>query len=333
MKKRISILFVIVLMAVTGFAQKVALHSASGVRHFTGADAFRNAYTASVSGDTIYLPGGSFTQTENGYIDKTLTIFGAGHYPDSTAVTGKTFINGFITLRTGADNFYIEGVEITGNFTLTANQSVNNVTVRNCKIDGSFNATGTTNPSMNLCLIGNVFMSNIDIQNVQNALISNNIIIGVISNSTGNLISNNILLSSTTTSLITVGIHNVVSNNIIVKTSISSNGQGNQFLNNLIVAATPNYGTNPITSGNYTGIPQADIFVNQTGFAFNYAHDYHLQNPEIYLGTDGTEVGIYGGIFPYKEGAVPSNPHIQSATIAPTTNEGKLNVKVKARAN
>jgi hypothetical protein len=51
------------------------------------------------------------------------------------------------------------------------------------------------------------------------------------------------------------------------------------------------------------------------------------------LGTDGTQVGIYGGALGYKPGAVPSNPHFSSATVAPTTNkDGKLNVNVKVIA-
>ena len=71
-----------------------------------------------------------------------------------------------------------------------------------------------------------------------------------------------------------------------------------------------------------------------TGSVFDYTDDYQLQDPETYLGMDNkTQVGIYGGALGYKQGAVPSNPHFSSATIAPSTDgEGKLKVNIKVIA-
>jgi hypothetical protein len=44
-------------------------------------------------------------------------------------------------------------------------------------------------------------------------------------------------------------------------------------------------------------------------------------------------VGIYGGLFPYKEGAVPLNPHISLKNIAPQTDvNGDLNIQLKVNA-
>jgi hypothetical protein len=337
MKKKIIISTVIVLIATMGFAQKVALHSASGVQHFTGTNPFQAAYTAAESGDTIYLPGGSFAPPAN--FNKTLTIFGTGHYPDSTEVTGKTFINGGVTLVTGADNFYIEGVEITGAFTFDNNHSVNWVTVKRCRINGVLNVNGNlATPSSNLAVIGCV-LNGASLPNAQNAAFFNSIFSGEASNissSTGNIYKNNIFMQNnypptTYATTLNGGGNNLIENNIFLRNrDYEIGGSGNTIKNNIFPKTAPVLGTQPISSGNFTGIELADLFVNQIGNAFSYAHDYHLQEPETYLGTDGTQVGIYGGIFPWKEGAVPSNPHIQSAIVAPTTNEGKLNVQIKA---
>jgi hypothetical protein len=99
------------------------------------------------------------------------------------------------------------------------------------------------------------------------------------------------------------------------------------------VEPTPNYGAASTSIGNYTGIDRATIFVNQTGTPFDYSHNYHLQAPTTYLGTDNSEVGIYGGTFPYKEGAVPGNPHIQIKNIAPTTDaNGDLHIQIQVGA-
>jgi hypothetical protein len=335
--KRINLFLLLTAFAVTTFAQKVALHTNGNVHIFNGTDPLVSAYNASQPGDTIYLPGGSFNPPAN--FEKQLTILGAGHYPDSTQATGKTFINGSVQLRENADNFHIEGVEITGSVILYNNESVNGVIIKRCKINGLFNVLGNlTNPSSNLSCIGNVIVGRINFENAQNVLLSNNIIQNTFQSSNGNLITNNIVLGfvyGSSMDYLFYGNNNTLNNNIFIWNGYNAdvNGQGNVYNNNLYVAATPNFGTNSIASGNYVGMLQANIFVNQTGTAFNYAHDYHLQSPATYLGTDGTQIGIYGGAFPYKEGAVPSNPHIESAVVTPVTDgDGKLNVQIKVRA-
>lgn len=337
--KRQTLLTLIIAIATTMTvnAQTIALHSSTGVQIIKGNTALATAYTAAQSGDTLYLSGGSFTPPAA--FDKQLTIFGAGHYVDSTLTTGKTFINGNITLSENADLFYLEGVEITGNFTISTNHSVNNVVVKRCKLNGTFNALGNlSNPTSNLSLIGNVLMNRLNIENIQTSILSNNIISNTFQGSNGNLISNNIVLGyiwGSSMDYLFQGSNNTLNNNIFIWEgyNANANGSGNVFNNNLYVEPTPNYGTAATSNGNYTGILQSAIFVDQSGNTFNYSHNYHLQAPTTYLGIDGSQVGIYGGIFPYKEGAVPLNPHIQIKNIAPTTDaNGDLQIQIQVEA-
>ncbi len=333
-----SILATFLLFNLSAQAQhRVALHSNGNTTIFSNINPFLDAYSASIDGDTIYLPGGTFTPPTN--FDKRLTIFGAGHYVDSTLTTGKTFINGNVTLTENADLFHLEGVEITGHVYLSSNESINGVIIKRCKINGQLNVNGNlSNPSNNLSIIGNVIIQRINLENAQTALLSNNIIVNTFQGSEGNLITNNIILGyiyGSSYDYLFFGNNNTLNNNIIIWEGYNAdvNGYGNVFNNNIYVEPTPTYGVTPTATGNYTGILQADIFVNQTGTAFNYSFNYHLQNPATYLGTDGNEVGIYGGTFPYKEGAVPLNPHIQTKNIAPTTdNNGDLNIQLKVGA-
>ncbi|MCC7331890.1 MAG: hypothetical protein IT232_04695 [Flavobacteriales bacterium] len=319
--------------AMTANAQIVALHSTSGTQIFKGNTALNTAYTAAQNGDTLYLSGGSFTPPSN--FDKQLMIFGTGHYVDSTMATGKTFIQGGITLSDNADNTMIQGVDINGNLTFTANQAVDNVTVRFCRMN-DFAATGSSNPSQNLSLINNAISGTVNLENVVNALIANSILGYFAANTNGHIIQNNIILSSYCSwgnCNFGSGNNNTFNNNIILHGTTNWGGNGNTFQNNVFVNAAPSYGTTFTALNNYTNIPQANIFVNQTGAAFDYSNNYHLQNPVTYLGTDGTQVGIYGGTFPYKEGAVPSNPHIQQKNIAPTTDSnGDLQIQIKVAA-
>lgn len=181
-------------------------------------------------------------------------------------------------------------------------------------------------------------MNRLNLENVQNSLLSNNIISNSFQGSNGNLINNNIIMGfiwGSSMDYLFSGNNNTLNNNIFLWEGYAANvaGSGNIFNNNLFVEPTPDYGTTATSIGNYTGILQSAIFVNQTGTTFNYTHDYHLQAPTTYLGTDGTQVGIYGGTFPYKEGAVPLNPHIQLKNIAPTTDaNGDLQIQIQVEA-
>lgn len=336
-KQTLLTLIIAIATTMTINAQTIALHSSTGVQIIKGNTALATAYTAAQSGDTLYLSGHTFTPPSA--FDKQLTIFGAGHYVDSTLATGKTFINGSVTLSENADLFHIEGVEITGNFAISTNHSVNNAVVKRCKINGTFNALGDlSNPTSNLSLIGNVILNRLNLENIQNSLLSNNIISNTFQGSNGNLINNNIIMGfiwGSSMDYLFFGSNNTLNNNIILWEGYFANvnGSGNIFNNNLYVEPAPDYGATATSTGNYTGILQSAIFVNQTGTAFNYTHDYHLQNPTTYIGTDGSQVGIYGGTFPYKEGAVPLNPHIQLKNITPTTDSnGNLQIQIQVGA-
>lgn len=312
-------------------AQTIALHSASGVQIFKGNTALASAYTAAQDSDTLYLSGGTFFPPS--YFNKQLTIFGAGHYVDSTQATGKTFISGNVYFQENADLFYLEGIEITGSVTFNVNHSINNAKIKRCKINGATNITGDlSNATNNLDLIGNVFIGKVDVSNAITVNISNNIFQTILTNTNGNEIKNNIFLAGAYVSTWTVftGNNNLLYNNIFLYGSGITYSSGNTFDSNLFVKINPGYGTTPTVENSYEGVAQDDIFVGPTSTSFDYSYNYHLKSPLVYTGTDGSEVGIYGGDFPYKEGAVPMNPHIQLKSISPKTNEfGELNVNIK----
>ncbi len=323
-------------VAITINAQTIALHSSTGVQIIKGNTALATAYTAAQNGDTLYLSGHTFTPPAA--FDKKLMIFGAGHYVDSTLATGKTIINGNFVLNENADLFYLEGVEIVSSILITTNHSVNNVTIKRCKINGTFSAEGDlSNPTTNLALINNVFVGNIDLLNAQNVLISNNIIDGGILNTNGNLINNNIILGAPIycgwgCSMTFLGDNNQLNNNYFSNVYLTTSN-GNTFRNSLCASNSPNYGANPTIINSYVNVPTSSAFVNFTGSTFSYLSNFHLQNPATYVGTDGTQVGIYGGTFPYKEGAVPLNPHIQIKNIASTTDaNGNLQIQIQVGA-
>ena len=119
-------------------------------------------------------------------------------------------------------------------------------------------------------------------------------------------ISNNLFLYNESAALYYyVTLDNVdasmISNNIFFRMHpnlIHRDSETNTFTKNIFVGI-PTVGLNTFTD-NYNNVSFINLFVNQSGATFDYAQNYHLVNPALYIGTTGTQVGIYGGFYPYK---------------------------------
>jgi hypothetical protein len=311
----------------------VALHHQGAATYFNGINGFVQAYNNAVNGDTIYIPGGFYSSPGN--FDKRLTIFGAGHYPDSTLATEKTIITSGISFSDNADNFHLEGLQVNGDIYFANDQSVNNLTIRRCSFNTIDFQGDYTNPCINNLITQCVIHGSVVGSNAQSLLVTNNIIAGKIFNMNTNVIQNNVILSNfytgwphySSASFFNMN-NSTIRNNVAFTSEINAiTGSGNIVKNN-VFSMNWNQGSN-IASGNYVSVDLSTFFISQSGNSFDYAHNYHLSSPAIYVGEDGSEVGIYGNFLGYKEGAVPVNPHIQTKVIAPQTNQnGELQILI-----
>ena len=58
---------------------------------------------------------------------------------------------------------------------------------------------------------------------------------------------------------------------------------------------------------------------------------FALKYPDKYLGEDGSQIGLYGGLYPWNK--IPSTPRIIASEIdAKTSAEGKLKVNITVEA-
>lgn len=316
--------------------QKVILQSAGTTRVFGGSNPFNDAYTAAASGDTIYLPGGNLPYPQT--IDKGLVIYGAGFNPDSTTATGPTNLGGDMLLSENADNLKLEGIHISGNLYINNNHKINNLSIKRCRLASlNYPGDGITSPCENNLITECIVNGNISLYNLKNSIISNCIIQGNVSGGRELVFSNNLFLLNTDNWNWNFNDtdNSLISNNIFRRDQlpdvIHSACESNTFSNN-VFKGNPPVGFNTFT-GNFTGVDVASLFVLQSGAAFDFKHDYHLVNPAAYLGTDGTQVGIYGGSFPFKSNTMPSNPHIVSKAIPPhPDSSGNLQVQLKVSA-
>lgn len=333
----LSITFVFV-FTLTQAQQKTALHSNGTVTIFDGQDHFKDAYNAAVDGDTIYLPGGLITNYEN--LNKRLFIFGAGYNTDSASATGITQLSGNFYINGNADSSVIEGIYINGQLQFyNSNSTTNWVEVSRCRMHSiAFAGYGTNSATHNTfreCVVdGTINLAYSTYSNVTNCIVE-----GEIQYGTYAYIANNIFLfqSSSSSSRLMYAVDNsLIINNIFFK---SGSGYGimrecdHNTLSHNIITYTPSAGTNTFATNYYDVTSIDSIFVNQSGSQFDFAQDYHLIPGNNLIGNDGSPVGIYGGIYPFKDGMLPRNPHIRMKAVdAQTQPNGDLNIQFEVGA-
>ena len=333
---------ILIFLFITGFsfsqtanAQKLTALVSNGVTTMYGsASQFTDAYNAATTGDTIYLPGGPIAPVT---IDKSIAIYGAGYHPDSTQATSATYLTSGIVFNQNADSASITGVEVNGSITTSYNHKVDYLVISRCDVK-SINIYGNAStPCTHVTIKECVIRGGIGLSGATYSNISNNIVETTVSDGSNNAIYNNIFLYNRATVNYTVyylfsRVNNShIANNIIFEEHALSSCNTNTLENN-IFRNTPSGGTN-IFIGNYYNVDLSTVFVNQTGNTFDFAHDYNLVSPATYQGFDATEVGIYGGLHPFKDGGLPNNPHVQTKDIAiQTDSNGDLHIEIKVAA-
>jgi len=169
--------------------------------------------------------------------------------------------------------------------------------------------------------------NNTSIDNVLNPFIANNIFYGTVS-CNGGILRNNIFNNrSNYVNTLSVS-YGTIENNLFYLSNTYA--QNSIFRNNVGIGYNGSDVSGNQGVGNvWASEPFDSLFVNTAN------QDFHLRanSPYHNAGTDGTDIGIYGGAFPWKEGSIPFNPHFQQVQIAPKTdNQGNLNVNIRVKA-
>lgn len=354
MKKLLLLSVFISLFALQLTAQNpitTLVHAGTSTPYY-GQNSLVDAYTAAVNGDYIYLSPGYFTAPTA--IAKGVKIIGSGHFPDSANVVKRTTIMSGLTINGGADSLRLEGLYINGDINYAAASSINYVKIQRCRVGNvNFNSSSTS-ASKNNCSFEECYIYGaIDFCKYgTNLLISHSILqsrafniesyfeMSIVNINGAAQIDGNIFIHNSGACVTFGNVKgSLIKNNIILNSSnygiIKGENNSNKFNNNLFIRSTIDFGNNSY-SGNYSGISQSNIFLNQTGNTIDYTHDYHLKSPTTYIGTDGTQVGLYGGTTPFKDKGAPSNPQILTKTVGDQTDTNgnlQINFKVKAQDN
>lgn len=352
MKNRILSLVAALACAATSFAQMAniaTLNHNGKISAFYGADALISAMEAADHGDIISLSSGRFNAAD---ITKAVTLRGTGMFSstDTENPHDPTLVVNNCTISIAdsvPQTLKIEGINFCGDH-IDVNKSLNNAQFSKCKfhrfsiydicndllftscrIIGSFSVI-TTKGKVTATFI-NSLLYNCGI-NSNSAFVhyfnfTNCFIGGYISGGNAKLT-------------------NTYNNCVFCPSGSYSNNRINQYSSatNCVAIIPSNASTNvsdffeKMASGNTTNKYVSEIssffkYYTYTDGTFNDSSNFELTKTAAatYLGTDGTQVGIYGGSLPYEE--APLLPQITKCQVASrTTADGKLSVDIEVKA-
>jgi len=328
--KKLTFAFVMSLVVTSlGFlnAQVFIVEHVGGI--FAPYSNMKDATDALQDDDILYIPPGrhvintytfSYNGNRNGIcIGKRVKVLGAGY----NLGINSSILVGDLWFTSGSSNSIVSGLKMESSSVIyfdhtslcyisrcMANQFIVQNTAQNNTITESVANYCFSVDNSSSCIISKCIGLNNNAE-IYNSTVSNNVMsINTFHNCT---VNNNILINRT----------DDVANNINVP------NDNNSYSYNLWV------GCNPIATGNCTLSHEIiGQFANNT-FVNYSTGDLHLKatSPGVASGSDGTDRGLYGTSFPFKESRLPGTPYFSVKTISSETNAaGKLPVSIVVEA-
>lgn len=338
MKSKLFFFCLFMMSAFMCYAQDIAVQSPSNTT--TIYNDLNKAIINAPAGSTVYLPSGIMPISDTVKIQKKLIIIGIGHQPDTEG--GNTTIGGNIQFYAGADGSCLMGCYVTGNVNLAnADGNFDNFLMRYCNI----NSLQVGNDKCFGIIINQNYIRNNSNGGSSPLQFTNNVI-HTISGVTGGLISNNIIRHNPgwvrpngdwryySFPLLYVN-STLITNNVLIESYSIHNGSNCIISNNMISSDRPlqdswipsAWGDNTVIVTDWNEIfAKYDLGVNPLC-------DYHLKGPfGKNAGTDGTDIGIYGGTG-FSDTGLPPYPQIIIKNVPAQTDEnGNLKIQVKIKS-
>ena len=317
--KRIIFAICTILCANVLFAQEqlATLKHNGNISVYYGANAFVEAYNAAANGDIITLSDGMFNATT---ISKEITLRGNGAQPDSVRGTQGTYFLSQIQIRNLQD---------------TASFEAEGIFFQDFQVERSYDIKLTN------CCVENIRAEGCGLQ-ARNCIIKRGF-----SYSGGNTHPHN--FTNCVLGPMTPGSHNSLPSysiltNCIIKGCDEYPNSNSSLFNNCIIISE-NYFTNMGETCNnsilcgWSNLPQttnvamevSDVFETWDGNTFSFDPNTYKLKANVansVLGNDGTQVGIFGGDFPFS--FTPSYSVIKRLDVPNRTDEnGILNIDVE----
>lgn len=343
--KKIVLLLTTLCVVLVSTAQSTLVATLSHneqIKVFYGSGAFSAAHDAAEHGDIITLSGGVF----NGFtITKAVTVRGTGiDVENPTQISGYMWIS--ITDET-SDRFSMEGLLFQKNSVLTLNgncadpifqkckfyilrigdgANISNLQMANCKVEDAFNSYGSSTAILSHCYINGYEKKNTNGKmQFLNCLIHGNL---------------SLFKSSSFINCILCGNQNNRSNG---GTNLPADAVAmNCVAFNYALLFADYYYFNTDDSNPYALMQGSDVDCSTSTYEelfktyrgrYSDSESFELSDEakERFLGTDGLQVGLYGGQYPFT--VTPNYPRITKMNVAKqSTIDNKLSVEIEVSA-
>lgn len=326
--KKFIVLFVAVMamFATTAKAQSsllATLNHEGTISTFYGTNALQQAHAAAANGDVITLSSGTF-QSVN--ITKAVTLRGAGMALDAATQTEPTVLANEFSINIPDETtqrLTIEGIYT--NQTVTINKLKNAMFLKDRFRYFSLLSSGYGKDLTFIhCRITEKYYGNDDSNN--SAVFQNCLVRGMAGK---NYIFNNCLFLAETNNSNSHCDNSEYRNCIILNSNRTKSTS--TYYNNLYCIL---YNAESFNVTNNTNVKVAkDNEAIKNLFGYSDDNEYKLTEAAKALikGSDGTEVGVYGGSLPYDP--TPTNPQISKFNVAAkTTADGKLSVDIEVKS-
>lgn len=342
-----KLLFVAATAALSLFAQAqntdapmATLQHGDQTRVWMGVDAFIRAYEAAAdSADVITLSSGNFKVPSE--LSKSFRLYGAGCEDDPATGTKATVLNGDLSFKPAditnedgenikagrkVNGIHLEGIQTTNIFFRDNSWTpVENLTIAKCKVTNLLRFyIPTKNITIRQSIIPNGINTGMQYTNYLhiNLLVTNS----YISNIERIESESSIHLDHCIVRSMPGG--TVLCTNSILYTPLSS---GSTSKNNIFIGQS-SIGNGVQGNNDWINVANAGVYAAE-GEDGTYAEDktFELKYPKKYVGTDGTEIGLHGGNYPWNK--IPCTPRITESSIdTKTSADGKLKVSIKVEA-
>jgi hypothetical protein len=294
------------------------------------------ANDAASAGDTIYIYPATYQVATN--LTKRLILIGPGVDPHRPVRLTATMMQPFHLTVSDCSGSIIMGITfnhevVSGDYSIL----INDLTFTDCRFNNFAQLYGN-NILVENCILystyswGNGFLR-FGTEGAYGNIIQNNYIHGPIGLQSGTytIIQNNIFGSGDANSKafmdMTYGLPYgpgvQIRNNIFYKSNPVTPANATNdcaFINNIYYLTSNPVPVNLLSSGNVNTDP---LFVNfpAEGAIFSFSYDYHLQptSPGINYGTDGNDIGMWGGPVPVNAGFEPPIPRITELKLSNST--------------
>ena len=306
--------------------QSAILQNGETTSIFYGANALKDAYTAAENGSIITLTSGTFTNPGN--IKKSVSIYGAGFEDNATEGVKKTTISGDLIYLADTDGSNLQSPRLEGVYTNTIYvKEVTNMTISKCQ----FNWLDVTGTGVENLLVRQSLFSAVNGYNyvINGMAVKNCFLTGRNQNLTAvsqviQVEFDHCLLaydSPIILFIVPLYIQTLYLGILIMNTCVDDGSKVEKCI--IYKSSLP---VDVTSIDNWLDVyMNATLFTDATSVDYKPEWTYTLKDSK-YKGTDGTEVGINGGKYPWNK--QPELPYVKN--LSATVDNTNLNVSYEA---